>query len=88
MAQLVRAPTRKAGDPSLDPGPGENFFLKLINQYVLEGYSEKLNFRVEIYLDSYQFQAVIVVKKTISCSGIAMFATRQPQTFLYFELFT
>ena len=29
MAQLVRAPVRKAGDPGYNPGPGENFSLKL-----------------------------------------------------------
>ena len=27
--QLVRAPARKAGDPGSNPGPGENFSLKL-----------------------------------------------------------
>ena len=30
MAQLVRAPARRAGDPGLNPGPGENFSFKLL----------------------------------------------------------
>ena len=42
MAQLVRAPARKAGYPSSNPGPGENFSLKLlIGLYDLpDGYSD------------------------------------------------
>ena len=30
IAQLIRAPARKAGDSGSNPGPGENFSLKLI----------------------------------------------------------
>ena len=30
MAQLVRAPVRRAGDPGSNPDPGENFSLKLL----------------------------------------------------------
>ena len=30
MAQLVREPARRAGDPGSNPGPGENFSLKLL----------------------------------------------------------
>ena len=30
MAQLVRAPARRAGDPGSNPGPGENFSLKVL----------------------------------------------------------
>ena len=30
MAQLVRAPARRAGDPVSNPGPGENFALKVL----------------------------------------------------------
>ena len=33
VAQLVREPARKTGDPGSNPGPGENFSLK-INQRV------------------------------------------------------
>ena len=44
VAQLVRAPARKAGDPGSNPGPGENCSLKLTTQDLPEGYSEKLNF--------------------------------------------
>ena len=29
MIQLVRAPARRAGDPDSNPGPGENFSLKV-----------------------------------------------------------
>ena len=36
MAQLVRAPAHRAGDPSLNPGPGENFSLKLLFFSILE----------------------------------------------------
>ena len=44
MAQLVRAPAREAGFPSSNPGPGENFSLKLTTRDLLEGDSEKLIF--------------------------------------------
>ena len=37
MAQLIRARTRRAGDPGLNPGPGEKFSLKLLT------YSAKLS---------------------------------------------
>ena len=30
MAQLVSAPERRSGDPGSNPGPGENFSLKLL----------------------------------------------------------
>ena len=40
VAQLVRAPARKAGYPAWNPGPGENFSLKLTRQYLPEGSSE------------------------------------------------
>ena len=30
MAQLVRRPAHRAGDPGSNPGPGENFSLKLL----------------------------------------------------------
>ena len=43
MAQLVRAPACKARDPASNPGPGENFSLKLTPEDLSEGYSEKLN---------------------------------------------
>ena len=33
MAQLVRAPARRAADPGSNPGPGENFSLKLLKQH-------------------------------------------------------
>ena len=36
MAQLVRAPARKAGDPGSNPGLGENFSLKLTSQRKVE----------------------------------------------------
>ena len=32
VAQLVRAPARRAGDPGWNPGPGENFSLKLLKR--------------------------------------------------------
>ena len=32
MAQLVRAPARRAGDPGLNPGPGENFSLQSLKR--------------------------------------------------------
>ena len=40
MAQLVRAPARRAGDPGSNPGPGENFFLELLIYDLSDGYSE------------------------------------------------
>ena len=40
MAQLVREPALKAGDPGSNPGPGGNFFLKLATQDLSDGYSE------------------------------------------------
>ena len=36
---VVIAPARRAGDPGLNPGPGENFSLKLIYD-LPDGYSE------------------------------------------------
>ena len=44
MVQLVRAPALRAGDPGSNPGPDENFSLKLITHDLPEGYSENLNF--------------------------------------------
>ena len=35
MAQLVRAPARRAGDPGSNPGPGVNFSLKLLSSLVI-----------------------------------------------------
>ena len=40
MAQLVRAPARRAGDPSSNPGLGENFSLNLLIYDLPDGYSE------------------------------------------------
>ena len=40
MAQLVRAPARRAGDPGSNPGPGENFSPKLKTWDLPDGYSE------------------------------------------------
>ena len=40
LSGLVRAPAGKAGDPASNPGPDENFSLKLITQDLPEGYSE------------------------------------------------
>ena len=40
MAQLVRAPARRAGDPGSNPGPGDNFSLKLLIYDLSDGYSE------------------------------------------------
>ena len=40
MAQLVRAPARRAGDPGSNPGPDENFSLKLLICDLPDGYSE------------------------------------------------
>ena len=39
--QLFRAPVRRAGDPGSNPGPGENFSLKLLIYGVPDGYSER-----------------------------------------------
>jgi hypothetical protein len=40
LLDLIRAPAHKAGDSGSNPGPGENFSLKLTTQDLLEGYSE------------------------------------------------
>ena len=40
ISQLVRAPACKAGDPGSNPGPGENFSLKLLIYDLPDGYSE------------------------------------------------
>ena len=40
MAQLVRAPARRAGDPGSNPGPGENFSHKFLIYDMPDGYSE------------------------------------------------
>ena len=40
MAQLVRAPARRAGDPGSNPGPGKNFSLNFLINDVPDGYSE------------------------------------------------
>ena len=37
---VVIAPAHRAGDPGSNPGPGENFSLKLTTQDLPEGYSE------------------------------------------------
>ena len=57
LAQLVRAPAHIARDPGSNPGPGENFFLKLTTQDLSEGYSEKLNF--------HQLSATVVLYKIL-----------------------
>ena len=41
LAQLVRAPARRAGDPGSNPGPGENFSLKLLIYDLQDGCSER-----------------------------------------------
>ena len=41
MAQLVRAPERRAGDSGLNPGPGENFSLRRLG-YI--SYSDLIKF--------------------------------------------
>ena len=46
MVQLVRAPAGKSGNPGSNPGPRENFSLKLTTQDIPEGYSENLNFHL------------------------------------------
>ena len=40
MAQLVKTPARRAGDPGSNPGPGENFSLKLLIYDLPDEYSE------------------------------------------------
>ena len=40
MAQLVRAPARRTRDPGSNPGPDENFSLKLLIYDLPEGYFE------------------------------------------------
>ena len=37
---VVIAPARRAGDPCSNPGPGENFFPKLLICDLTDGYSE------------------------------------------------
>ena len=37
---VVIAPKRRAGDPGSNPGPGEEFFLKLLIHDLPDGYSE------------------------------------------------
>ena len=37
---VVIAPARRAGDPGSNPGPGENFSLKLLIYDLPDGYSE------------------------------------------------
>ena len=37
---VVIAPARRAGDPGSNPGPGENFSLKLLICDLPDGYSE------------------------------------------------
>ena len=41
LLNLVRAPARRAGDPGSNPGPGENFSLKLTTQDLPYDYSER-----------------------------------------------
>ena len=41
MAQLIRAPAHRAGDPGSNPGPGEILSLKLLIYDLPDGYSEK-----------------------------------------------
>ena len=36
----LRAPARRAGDPGSNPGPGDNFSLKLLIYGLPDGYSE------------------------------------------------
>ena len=40
VAQLVRAPARRAGGPGLNPGLGNDFSLKLLIYDLPDGYSE------------------------------------------------
>ena len=41
---VVLAPARRAGDPVSNPGPGENFSLKLLIYDLPDGYSESYIF--------------------------------------------
>ena len=43
MAQLIKAPARRAGDPGSNPDPSENFSLEIINKYF---HFFKLNLRL------------------------------------------
>ena len=45
-----RSPALHAGDPGSNPGPGENFDLKLTTQDLPEGYSEKLSFNQNLLI--------------------------------------
>ena len=45
MAKLVRAPAHRAGDLGSNPGPGENFSLKLLICDLPDGYSESYIFK-------------------------------------------
>ena len=58
MAQLVRAPARKAGEPGSNPDSGENFCLKLTTLDLLGGYSERLNFMYVNYVCYYSVQTL------------------------------
>ena len=40
MAQLIRVPAYRAGDPGLNPGAGDSFSLKLTTEDLPDGYSE------------------------------------------------
>ena len=40
MAQLVKVPAREAGDSGSNPGPDENFSLKLTKQDLPEDFPE------------------------------------------------
>ena len=40
MAQLVKAPSRRAEDPGSKPGPGENFSFKSLMYDLPDDYSE------------------------------------------------
>ena len=40
MAQLVRTPAHRTGDPGSNPGPVKNFSLKLLIYDLTDGYSE------------------------------------------------
>ena len=52
MAQLVRAPARRTGDPGSNPDPGENFSLKLLIYDLPDGYSESYIFNDHIVINS------------------------------------
>ena len=43
----VRAPARRAGDPGSNPGPDENFYLKL-TKYTM-GFTDNFNVSVNIF---------------------------------------